>query len=135
MSKENVELVRQAFARAAQQDLAEVARTLWDPDIVYVEDPRWPGAGRYEGRDAVLRCFQAYVEALGPEDAVSVTVELIHDAGRRQVPFVRFQGRSATGVPHEHLWAYLVETRDRRIVYLRAYYEPDEALKAAGLKE
>lgn len=135
MSEENVELVRQAFAGAGPQDLAEVARTFWDPDIVYVEDPRWPGAGRYEGRDAVLRCFQAYMEALGPEDAVSVAVERIHDAGRHQVPFVRFRGRSASGVPHEHLWAYLVETRDRRIVYLRAYYEPEAALEAAGLKD
>jgi ketosteroid isomerase-like protein len=111
-----------------------VARTYWDPDIVYVEDPRWPGAGQYEGRDAVLRCFQSYVEALGAGDEVSVSVERIHDAGRHQVPFVRFQGRSPSGVPHEHLWAYLVETRDRRIVYLRAYYDPEEALEAAGLK-
>jgi hypothetical protein len=49
------------------------------------------------------------------------------------VAFVRFRGRSASGVPHDHLWGYLVEVRDRQIVYSRAYYEPQEALEAAGL--
>ncbi len=133
MSEENVELVRQAFQ--GPPELVEVARTYWHPDVVYVEDPRWPGAARYQGRDEVLRCFQAYMEALGTEGDMAVTVERIYDAGDRQVAFVRFQGRSASGIPHEHLWAYLVEVREGQIVYLRAYYQPEEALEAAGLGE
>jgi hypothetical protein len=135
MSEEDVELIRSAFGDAGVRDLAEVARTYWDPEIVYVEDPRWPGASRYEGREAVLRCFQSYVEALGPEAGAAVTVERVFDAGERQVAWVRFEGRSASGVPHEHLWGYLVEARARRIAYFRAYYEPEDALKAAGLRE
>jgi ketosteroid isomerase-like protein len=99
---------------------------------VYVEDPRWPGAARYEGRDAVPRCFQAYAEALGSDEDMAITVERVFDAGARQVVFARFQGRSASGIPHEHLWGYVVEVRARRIVYFRAYYEPEEALAAAG---
>jgi ketosteroid isomerase-like protein len=132
MSEENVELVRQAFEGRGLQHLAGVAQTYWHRDVVYVEDPRWPGASRYDGRDAVLRCFQAYVDALGPEDAVAATVERVVDAGARQVALVRFEGRSASGVPHDHVWGYLIEIRDRRIVYFRAYYDPEEALEAAG---
>ena len=132
MSEENVELVRKAFQGS---DLVEVARTYWHPEIVYVEDPRWPGAARYEGREAVLRCFQAYMEALGPDEDGSATVERVVDAGARQVALVRFQGRSASGLPHDHLWGYVVEVKARRVAFLRAYYEPEEALEAAGLRE
>ena len=55
MSEENVELVRKAFQGS---DLVEVARTYWHPEIVYVEDPRWPGAARYEGREAGSDVFR-----------------------------------------------------------------------------
>ena len=44
------------------------------------------------------------------------------------------QSRASTsGVPHEHLWGYVVEVREERIVYFRVYYDPAEALKAVGL--
>jgi ketosteroid isomerase-like protein len=125
MSEESVELVRNAFDRAGVGNLAEVARTYWHPD----------SAAQYQGRDAVLRCFQAYMEALGPAEDGGVSVERVFDAGERQVVFVHFRGRSASGVPHEHLWAYVVKLKDRRVVYFRAYYEPEEALEAAGLRE
>ena len=135
MSEENVELVRNAFEGAGTAGLVEMAQEYWHPEIVYVEDPRWPGASRYEGRGAVLRCFQAYMEALGPGEDVSATVERVVDAGARQVAFVRFQGRSASGLPHDHLWGYVVELRERRVGFLRAYYEPEQALEEAGLRE
>jgi ketosteroid isomerase-like protein len=136
MSQENVEIVRQAFEGGAARTLQETARTYWDPDVEYVEDPRWPGASRYKGRDAVIRCFQGYLEALGNEEDMAVTVERVFDAGDRQVAFVLVKSRaSSSGVPHEHLWGYVVEVRARRIVYFRAYYEPTDALEAAGLSE
>jgi ketosteroid isomerase-like protein len=135
MSQQNVELVRAAFDAASERGLAEVAHAYWHPDVEYVEDPRWPGASRYKGRDAVLQCFQAYMEALGPAEDPAITVERVLDAGQRQVLFVRFQGRSASGIPHQHLWAYVVEASGGRIVYFRAYYEPEEALEAAGVRE
>jgi ketosteroid isomerase-like protein len=130
--EENVELIRRALQAAGELSLQEAAETYWHPDVEYVEDPRWPGASRYMGRDAVVECFQAYLDALGPAQDMSVTVDRVLDAGERQVAFVRVSGRSASGAAHEHLWAYVVETRDGRIVFFRAYYEPDEALNAVG---
>jgi ketosteroid isomerase-like protein len=136
MSRQDAEVVREAFAGADVRSLEETAATYWHPEVEYVEDPRWPGASTYKGRDAVLRCFQAYMEALGREEDLAVTVERVFDAGQRQVPFVRVQSRASTsGVPHEHLWGYVVEVRDEQIVYFRAYYEPGEALEAVGLSE
>ena len=132
MSEENVELVRAAFEAASS--LEEAAQTYWHQDVEYVEDPRWPGAARYHGREEVLRCFEAYFDDLAGagEDAVA-TVERVVEAGDRLVPFVRFSGRSRSGVPLEHLWAYVVEVREGRIAYFRAFYEPEEALEAVGL--
>jgi ketosteroid isomerase-like protein len=137
MSEENVEVVRRAFEGAGTGTLKETAESYWHPEVVYVEDPGWPGASTYKGRDAVLSCFQAYMEeALGREEDLTVTVERVFDAGERQVPFVRVRSPASTsGVPHEHLWGYVVEVRDGRIGYFRAYYEPEEALEAAGLRE
>jgi ketosteroid isomerase-like protein len=132
VSQEDAEFAREAW-EAGADGLDEMARTYWHPDVEYVEDPRWPGASRYQGREAVLRCFRAYLAVLGPAEDMSITVERVLDAGERQVVFIKFQGRSASGIPHEHRWAYVVEARERRIVYLRAYYEPEEALKAIGL--
>src|SRR4029450_11842673 len=61
MSREAVEVVRNAFEGGSERGLQETAETYWHPEIEYEEDPRWPGASRYKGRDAVLRCFQAYM--------------------------------------------------------------------------
>ena len=132
MSQENVELVRKAFGGG----LAETAQTYWHPQIEYVEDPRLPGAATYKGRDVVLRCWRGYLEVLGAEDDIAVTVEDVFDAGDRQVPLVRFRGQASTSrVPFDHVWGYVVEVREGRIAYLRAYYQPQDALEAAGLSE
>ena len=129
-------VVRRAFEGAGARGLVETAEIFWHPQVEYVEDPRWPGASTYQGRDAVLRCFLDYMEALGREDDLAITVERVFDGGDRQVPFVRVQSRASTsGVPHEHLWGYVVKVSGQQIVYFRAYYEPQEALEAVGLRE
>jgi hypothetical protein len=113
MSQENVEVVRRAFDGAETRSIEQTAETFWHPDITYVEDPRWPGASTYKGRDAALRCFKQYMEALGREEDFVLRVERVLDAGARQVPFVRIGSRaSASGLPHEHLWGYVVEVED-----------------------
>jgi ketosteroid isomerase-like protein len=132
MSQESVEVVRKAFA-AGPGEIRETALAYWDPEVEYVEDPRWPGASRYKGRADVLRCWEAYIDELASGGEVAATVERVFGAGEQLVPFVRVRGRSPSGVPHEHLWAYLVEVRSGRIVRFRAYYQPEEALEAAGL--
>lgn len=133
MSLRHVEIVRDAWGGGGGRSLEETAQAYWHPEIEYIEDPRWPGASRYSGRDAVLRCFRSYVEVLGPAEEVTMTPERVVDAGERVVAFVRFRGVSASGVPHDHVWAYLVEVRNGSIVRLQAFYEPEEALAAAGI--
>ncbi len=132
MSQEKVALIRKAFEGGRWP--AGTAETYWHPELEYVEDPRWPGASRYKGRAAVLRCFENYLEALGPVEDWVLTVERVLDAGPRQVAFLRMQSPASTsGLPWERLWGRVVEIREERIIYLRAYYEPGEALEPVGL--
>jgi ketosteroid isomerase-like protein len=58
MSRENVELVRQAF-EAFNRDGLPALQEFWDPEIVWHTDPMVPEPGVYEGREAVT----AYLEA------------------------------------------------------------------------
>ena len=133
MSQENVEIVRQGFGLG----LDAAAERYWDANIEYHEDPCWPGASSYRGREAVVQCFRDYFEALGAEDVTSIGVERVLDASDRGVvAFIRFSGQApASGLPHQHLWGYVVKVEGERIVYFRAYYEPTEALEAVGLSE
>jgi ketosteroid isomerase-like protein len=133
VSRNHLELVRRAFS---QGDLEATAANFWHPEIEYVEDPKLPGASSYRGRDEVLRCWQGYLEVLGAESDIAIEVEDVIDAGERIVALVRFRGETPGGeMPFDHAWGYVVGIRDGRIAFVRAYYEPSEALAAAGLAD
>ena len=127
-----MEIVREMF----ELSLNAAAERCWDADVEYHEDPRWPGASSYRGREAVLQCWRGYMEALGAEDSVNVGIERILDASERGVvAFVRYSGQAPSGLPYEHRWGYLVRVEDERVVSVRSYYEPAEAFEALGLSE
>ena len=131
MSRQDVEVVRSWFRTFVTDGLDAAAERYLDQDAEYVEDPIWPGASSYRGRADILTCFKGYTEALGGEGAWTLTVEKVVDFGEHQVAFVRMASHgSASGVPHEHLWGYALKVRDGRVVHLRAYYDPAEALEA-----
>jgi ketosteroid isomerase-like protein len=103
----------------------------WHPEITYEEDPRWPGSGTYRGKDAVADAFEGYMEVFS---AGEITVEDLVEAGDRLVALIRFSVVSVGGdVPLDHVWGYVCQARDGKLVHLRAYWEPDEALAAAGV--
>jgi ketosteroid isomerase-like protein len=115
----------------APGDFSRYAEETWDSEIVYEEDPRWPGSATYRGLEAVTAAFEGYGEVMGRP---KLSVERIVDAGDQHVVLVRLAGTSVeTGVPWDHVWAYLCRIRNRKLTYLRAYWDPDEALAAAGV--
>jgi ketosteroid isomerase-like protein len=109
---------------------AEALAEAWDDDVVYEEDPLWPGAATYRGREAVVARVREYEEQLGHS---SVTVEEVFERHAGFVVIFRNHGVTPTsGVPFDHRWAWLVKARDAKAVHIRAYFDPDEALRAAG---
>jgi ketosteroid isomerase-like protein len=117
---------------AALPDLAAWEAAIerwWHPELVYEEDPSWPGAGTHRGRDQVRAAFEGYSEVMGIAEFSLEQVEPLEDG---VVALVRVRGDSAAGVPWDHLWGYACRARDGQLVYLRAYWDPEEALAAGG---
>jgi ketosteroid isomerase-like protein len=128
MAPDAVAIVRASFDA---RTLAEGA-SYWHDDVEYHEDPLWPGSGTYQGRETVTRRWEEYVDVLGP--ATEMSVQDVRDAGDALVALVRVRGTAqGSGAPHDHLWGYVVRVEDDKLRYIRAFYDPDEALRAAGL--
>ena len=103
----------------------------WHPEIEYVEDPKWPGSSEFQGREEVLRIWNSYLEVFR---TVRMEVQDVIDAGDGIVAVVRVSGISTgADVPFDHVWAYLCRVRDGKLAYWRAYWDPEEALEAAGV--
>ena len=103
-------------------------------DVVYVEDPVWPGAGTYQGRPAVVECWSRYDELLGVDAALDVAE--VSASGGAVVAVVRMRGRARdSGVPYDHTWGYVCRTREGRVAYFRAYFDPSEARREVGVPD
>jgi len=137
MTAENVQVVRRFFEALADAGRAstpaeDLMQRFAREDVVYVEDPRWPGSDTYRGDVAVGECWSKYDELLG--DAAAVSVVEVRDAGNEVVAIVQVSGRAReSGVPYDHTWGYVCRTEDGRLSYFRAYLDFAEALEAAGL--
>ena len=113
-----------AYAERGREGLAQT----WHEDVVYEEDPLFPGSGTYRGRDAVLARFREYEEQLGP---TTVSTERIVEGTSGAVVIWKNSGvTSSAGMPFEHRWAWLIQGRDGKVAHIRAYFDPDEALRA-----
>lgn len=127
MSSESIEVVRGFFEAMSRGEPFELGHE----ELVYVEDPKWPGSDVYRGRDAVAECWAQYVEVLG--DEITVTLRELRGVGDQVLAIVEVAGRSReTGIPFDHTWGYRCRTRDGRLSYLRAYFDPAEAVAEAG---
>jgi ketosteroid isomerase-like protein len=135
MTMTKIEVVQMAFAQMRESAVADVTELdagfleWWDPEIVYREDPRWPGAAVYRGVNEVRAAFRTYLEVI---TAQSFDVEDVAEIGEAVVARVRLAGATRQSeVPYDHVWAYLVRVRDGRVAEFEAFYDPDEAVSAA----
>lgn len=108
-----------------------LGESLWTDDIEMVEDPRWPGAGEFHGRDEVAARFHDYFQAF---DRGEAELERVHGDGDERVLELIFRARGAgSGAAVEQRWAWRVRFRGGRLASIRPYLELDEALAAAGI--
>lgn len=141
MSAENVELVRRWWEEIEEwfdesgrdrDVLRQIPVRYMAEDVVYEEDPAWPDAGTYRGRDAVIDRFLEYLDTLGMR-----RIELgdVLDAGDQVVLEGRiyFGAGSDAGESLSYLWGYTVRVEDGRVAHFRAWIDPAEGRRAAGL--
>jgi hypothetical protein len=138
MSDANVEIVQRwldasaaALNSGSGDEFATVAERFMAPGVVYEEDPVWPDAGVYRGREATVRRFLEYRDLVHLDGIVPGAVS---DAGDLVVAQVRIEMLGGDGGRAlEFLWTYTIRLESGRITYFRAWYDPEEASRAAGL--
>jgi ketosteroid isomerase-like protein len=141
MSQENAEIVRNWFdawvdwfnSRRDPDALAEITSRYLAPTVIYEEDPTWPDAGTFCGRDAVLGRFREYIdlmhlERLARGEVIDVAGEIFAELR------ISMLGADA-GPAIEFLWSYTVQVEGGHIVHFRAWYNRDNAAQAAGLRK
>src|SRR3954452_13858001 len=134
MSQENVEVVRKLLESVNRRGLDAEAEQLYDPDVEFREDPKFPEADMFRGRDEVSRYFSEFWASF---EQVRFESEDLRDAGDdRVVGVLREQARGqASGAQVERRSGWVISLRNGRVLKMEIYLDPTDALKAVGLEE
>jgi ketosteroid isomerase-like protein len=139
MSEENVEVVRRLFAAFQAAWDRDDPGAMFDSGAV-AADAEWipfrgfPGPQSYRGRDGFIEFWRTWTEDF--EDW-SVALERLVDAGDDRVVVLLHQTATGkeSGVPVELHFGQVHDLEAGRVVRMRNYDDPAEALEAAGLSE
>jgi ketosteroid isomerase-like protein len=140
MSRENVEFLEGLFAGAAEMDkqalldaLPDLIAQTCDPEIVWVEDPRRADRRVHRGHEGVRESWERWLENF---EEYGFEVERMLDCGDRVLVFAREEGRGSLSGATISQRIYVVYTfRSGKIARYEEFYEEQEALEAAGLRE
>lgn len=132
MAQENVEIVRRVFAEFERGNFW--VPEFFDPDVrVTWLDATPGGEAESVGIEGMTRTVG---EWLSSWDRVTLSAERITGAGDQVVVIGSWHGRGKTSaVPTEWRHGQVWTLRDGKVVSLRAYADPVEALEAVGLSE
>jgi ketosteroid isomerase-like protein len=133
MSQENIEIVRRSASALAAGDWQDVFES-WDPQIEWHFEREAVISGLHRGRDQVRAALSSFMTEW--EDFAVEIEDLIPADDERVVMVVHVTGRGrGSGVPLDFREANIFTVRGGRIVSVREYFDREEALEAAGLRE
>jgi uncharacterized protein len=132
MSRENVEVVRRAFAEFERGNFW--VPEVFDPSVRVVWLDAFPvGESESVGLEGLSRGIKQWVE---PFEHVTMKVERIVDAGDQVVVIAAWRGRGkASGVDAEWRYGAVWTLRDAKVIRVDSYLDPAQALEAVGLRE
>ena len=131
MSEANVEAVRRQWEAFERGDIdgffADAAE-----DVEFEEDPAFPEAGTYRGRDEIVGYLVSFQEQMTDH---RFEVEELRDVGDGRVLALMHETARGTtsGADVDQHPAFLYEFRDGLIVRTRAYLYRTDAFAALGL--
>jgi ketosteroid isomerase-like protein len=135
MSRENVEAFKRGVDAFNRRDL-EANLDVLDPEVVqHLALPAMFGGQStvYRGHEGVRELWRDLGEAFA-EFRIEITK--IRDMGERIVVIGELRGRGRVSRAEvESPIGYVVELRNGKAIRIDDYFEPDEALEAAGLSE
>jgi ketosteroid isomerase-like protein len=132
MSAENVEVVRRGYELFVET--GDVPEEIVAPGFVWDMSTfrGWPERKKYVGIEGTREFIRDWTSAWA--DWRLEVVELV-DAGDEVVAIVHQSGVSkATGLEVDMDFAQLWTVADGKQTYMRMYADPDEALRAAGVR-
>ena len=119
----NEQLARQFFATLSTDDL-EALRPLIHPDGSWeVMALTVPGAGRTDGRDAVIDEFLAPVRGLFAPGDPKIEVKRTFSAGDLVCAETEAIGELSNGNHYHNRYAWVIEIRDDMVCHLREYMD------------
>jgi ketosteroid isomerase-like protein len=131
MSQENVEVVLES-GRAWNTGNMRRLSDLYDPDVILRAPPGWPEPGPFVGRDAVMQQFTRLRETFDRE-----SLDLLSEpraTGDRVVVRIDWSG-IGSGPQSKMEMTAIFTVRNGLIFGLEYFWDHDEALEAAGLRE
>ena len=137
MSRENVEIVREAYAAFNRGGAEALIGTYWADDFVLdMTASGFPaGPGVYRGPDEAKAFFDEWFSVF-PFDDWYAEVEQLLDHGDQVIAFIRQRGRgSASATPTDMEMTQICTLRAGKVLRLQVYLDREEALEAAGLSE
>jgi ketosteroid isomerase-like protein len=133
MSQENVEIVRQVFEAWNRRDF-EAGLRFADDDIEFHLIGGFSDlvGDQINGRDGVLRFWRELAETVGGRIDIDDAVDL----GDQVVVTFTLSGTGAeSGAPVKMQTGHIYTFRDGKVIRGDGYYDPADALEAAGLSE
>ncbi|HME05384.1 MAG TPA: nuclear transport factor 2 family protein [Solirubrobacteraceae bacterium] len=127
-STETIQALLEAWRRG------EVDLALLDPEVTYEDYDLPDHAGEvFSGHEGVLRAMESWSE---PYEEMTNELQRIVGSGDCLVAIHRFRARARhTGIEFDQPSAYVYSFRDGKIIRIQGFWDPAEALAAAGLEE
>ena len=135
MSQENVELVKRFVDAYNRRDVEAMLNDL-DPEIEWhsgILTALGRDAAVYRGHDGFRQGLRDIYEALGE---TQIEYSEIRDLGSRTLAIGRFRARGrGSGAEIDSPNASVADFKNGKAVRIRTYFDREEALEAAGLRE
>jgi len=132
VSQENVDNLRAFWETWNTNEAPDLS--LLDPEVTY-EDTMLPDhvGETYRGHEGVARAVARFFE---PFAEITYSLERIVGEGDRLVSIhrVRAQARH-TGSEFDSALAYVYTMREGKVIHFKSFWDPQQALDAAGLEE
>ena len=123
MSEHNEELVRDFFGTLSTGDLEALRSLLHEDGSWEVMATSVPGAGRTDGRDAVIDEFLAPVRGLFAPGDPKITVKRTFSSGDLVCAETEADGELTNGKHYHNRYAWVIEIQDDTVCHLREYMD------------
>jgi ketosteroid isomerase-like protein len=131
MSEENVDAVRRQHEHFGQT--GEILSEIYDSDAEWIAAREDPDAETHRGLEAIRAYFAQWT---GTFESIDFRSKELLDGGIKVFAWIRVSGKgTSSGVPVEMEQAQIWTFREGKVLRVEEYFDRDEALKAAGLRE